>query len=862
MYDYLVDHARKNVWCTPDQDLQYIVQPKRITPRFGMRNKADILYRTVWLPEQNKTFHVFHVGQIHPLLLGLFPSLEKWKNVAENCVEQKMLFDVYNTSGLRLNASDIWYQTQRDRNLVIAVRAPNRTAFNPGEEDLFVRLYTNAYFNSVRSHTQVQAIQVRGGLMSTNADILALQNEIMTLRQRQGAINCFVNGQLTANIDLVSAKPGDDVEFVYDSSIKKVVDLRIGDLTFFDSTLDENGKFLLHYPVDPQMPVMIDFDDDIDAFVWSPTTTDRFRGIYMHRNDKRTLRNVTHRDYAVMVPTVDAIVTTLRGMMPNAPRDDMRIRLNIRNSGWERPLVNEDHRIQELYKLPAALIPRAMNGLDATVEEWQAASLEASTYAYLMQSKWKTFTRTLVDKAYGYNAVAKLLGDTPQIPETVSGTRMITLPYGLRKESTGFEYDAEGKFLLHSAHVDAQLYPVRDSIRTQVVEVLSGYFDYLTNDVYGKNEVPVPEDVDFRCYTCPVVNGMPTNQWTDVTGTNRYLYQDGVVKWAIPANLYPMVRTDKSGLIYNVDVAPYAGNVRFAIRQQVYRNDILLTQNMQVPMRELSIIMNGASLVEGIDYIVKFPEVVIISQRHLRLPYDGPQNIWVRFSGLCDKDLKYRTSEDRGFVAYGRLSHNNRYDVRDDKVTRIVLGGSVKHRSQVKFGEVAGEIIVDDALNGQPYSISDVLVPLRSYSDLDTYEAKKASEVIDRKVSDYLTRFVPKPTYDSPNAIQQKYVLISPFINAVINDLRDGYLDDPRLNAHFSDDVIRQILTPYEPLLAFDPTQPANELDRDFVDIYPHPYEEVIPLHIRKYEFVRRALTLYQMDTWVSVSQFLSIKPL
>ena len=70
MYDYLVNHALKNVWCTPDQDRQLILQPAKITVTNGVWNNVSLLWNVIKLPLQGVRFHVYQVGQLYPELAG------------------------------------------------------------------------------------------------------------------------------------------------------------------------------------------------------------------------------------------------------------------------------------------------------------------------------------------------------------------------------------------------------------------------------------------------------------------------------------------------------------------------------------------------------------------------------------------------------------------------------------------------------------------------------------------------------------------------------------------------------------------------------------------------------------------------
>lgn len=82
--------------------------------------------------------------------------------------------------------------------------------------------------------------------------------------------------------------------------------------------------------------------------------------------------------------------------------------------------------------------------------------------------------------------------------------------------------------------------------------------------------------------------------------------------------------------------------------------------------------------------------------------------------------------DDFGFVEHGFLSNNNRHDIRDDKVLRITLNGSLKDRNDLQFSEGHDGISIVNSLNGQPYQIKDIIVPLKQLVNENTYSLRES----------------------------------------------------------------------------------------------------------------------------------------
>lgn len=855
MFDYLIDHALKNVWCTPDQDLQTIVKPARITGASGVFNHVDVLWRSHTLPIKNTRFHVYQIGQLHPSLMGLFNQDGTWLKMADVCNLQSMIINIYANSGVQMPLSETWYMVTRDKNLIIAVKDQPRIPIKLPEEDLYFRVYSNAYFHSLRSDVAADGVEVRGGTMADTAAIMALQNRWQATWNRNGYTLPYVNGFKVDAINLLTVKPGDVAEFVYDSSIYQMRGESLIDLKTFTSLLDSKQKYLLHTPV-VFGDGTIDYHDDLDFFIAHTDAQGNRKAVYYHRNQPDAVRMVTHQDYSVVVAYVLAYASDQAGW---TNIDTLGIEFYMRKSGYVRPLVNENNRIKELYKLSDEDIVRAMLGVDSVVPAWRAEQLEASAYAEIMRSNAGEITPAMVQAAYGYNAISKLVADTPEFTLPYSGQKIVALPYGLQHRGVGYEYDSEGLLLGWFSHPTGRVYTARD-IRTRLVEMVAGNYDDKPDEAYGEMEVELDPTANYRMYLCPIVGGLPTNVWRDVTGGGEYGIIGNTLTWVVDlTKWYPMVRSDKVILAYNIELMMTDGLLKFSLNQRALRNGQDTKYVMQIPMGELDLFLNGRSLVEGIDYIVQFPEIVILNKEYLIDPAGRTQKIAVRFSGFCNPDLSRDIPDDSGFVQYGLLSKNNRFDIRDDKVMRIVVDGKLYDRSELKFAEMDSGISVNER-NGSPYLIKDIITPLRGLTQDTTYSLRAKSQVIDQQVSDYMTLKIPQPVITAPNVIPALYQLVSPMLCKILYDLKNQVLEDPRLKAHYNDALVLELCKPYEYLLAYDPTQEALGFDERYIVIHPHPLPVVMELDIYYYKFITRVNYLYLRNK-VELSHLIRLAP-
>lgn len=852
MYQFLLDHAIKNVWCTPEQDNQLIFCAHRVTKTTGELNRFKLMNRRVNLPTQGKRFHVFQVGQVQPKMTGLLSlnpqwGIEKWIQFSEAVNTLKLFTNIYTSPGIELPRFKTYYMFTVDRDLIFAVEEDKNYPIQFSEDKIYVRLYTNAYFQSSRADASLEYLHCEGIVVKNTNDILFFQLAYAAYAAKDGYTFAYKNGLLVDGIDLVNIAVNDTVEFIYDSSVKRVVTFTVADLKTFNSTLDSKYKYLLHHT--DALNDTIDFHDDIDIHILHQQAPGRYRGYYYHRNLEDSHRMVTHRDYSIAVDYVNYIAGYLNQAVSATPIDylQLKVQVKIRDSGYQRPLIFDNSRIFELYKLPNPKITQAMVGIDAVVDEWKAASLEASFYTALMREKrFSNINIEMIQKGYGYNSISKLVGDTPTKTVLKSSRQSANLPYNLYENCTVYEYDADGTMLGYHSHSLGNDYECVDN-NARMIEVISGDGSNKPDVTFGTDNIPLPIYDNYRVYSCHYVNGVPDEVWTDVTGSNLYTVVNNTLVWGVSDySQYLMVRTDTKFLAYDIPLLPVAGTLYFTFSELENRTGIYENYMLPVPLGELDIFLNGRSLIRGLDYIVHFPKVYIINKKHLVQPANSTiQNIHVRFTGFCKSDLSLDAIEDYGFVEHGFLSNNNRFDIRDDKVLRITMNGGLKHRDDLLFSELHDGISVVNPINGNPYQIKDIVVPLKQLVNENTYSLRDKSIVIDKKISDYMTIKLPQPLRSTVSSITERYPIISPFICHLVNDMASGQIDSIDMISPLTDNRILEICNPYEFLLKFDPISLENNLNDHYVIIIPHNLDMTINLTIYQYRFLLRVMKLY-----------------
>lgn len=859
-FDYIVDHAIKNVWCTPRQDQQVIIKPARLTRRHGVRKQFQLMWRTVATPDQTSRWHIYQIGGTHPLAFNLFARNYSWVKISEACEAQSMLADLYSVNGYKIPLSDSYYAYSADHNLIIALKVSNKFGIDLNYEDIYLRVYSNAYFDSPRSTGLTDKIRVSGRLINGASDRNILRVSFDAWTAMPGATWLFINGVMYKSWDVNLMPIGSYAEVIHDGSVKKVLELPLADMEMFESRLDETLKYLLHYSGADDGT--IDYQDDIDVYMSAEIGAGINKSLWYNKNNPNAMRNLTHRDYSIVSSYVKRyaeafeLMTVPRGFVDPL---DMKATLYIRHSGYDRDLVFENSRIHELYKMQDLDVQRAMTGIDATVSVWQAANLEAAAYPQVMRSPCCDITNQMVEDAYGYNAISKILADTPSKPYDNNGTQGVDVPYKLQYGCTAYEYDADGLLTGFYQHYVGNFYAIKNA-GTAYVELIAGLGSAFLDEYKGIQAMPLSDRYSYRVYECMSIGGIADNKWKDVTDSGKYVMSKTQFEWTDTSlTSYTMLRSDKRFLARNYALTIEDGLLEFTLQQKVSTGTGVQEQIMQVPMGQIDIFMNGRSLVKDLDYFVEFPRVFIVNKKYLKRPIASmTQDIHVRFVGFSSKDFELVSDGNAGFVEHGMLSNDSKFNLRDDKVLRIIVDGTLCTRDELVFSELTSGVNVTDPLNGVPYLVKDILVPVSSHTTSDTYELRQKAALIDKAVSEYLTLKIPQPPRPAPSAILLRHQLYSPFCNALIMDLINDRLRLPVQTSGYTRQQVLDICKPYEWLLKFDPSQSERAQDLRYVVIHPHGFDYVISLPEKSYQFVRQAIIYYTQDR-VELSQLVMI---
>lgn len=853
MEDILVQYALDNVWCNPRQDDVVIFKPDRITDLNPAFIRLKFMGRDLYLPNYTSPYHVYYLGQINQDLINI-PSyslswqIESWQPFSKIVNQNQTNVSLYTNKGICFPLFRSYYMYTNEGALIVAIENNQKINVNLINDDLYIRLYKNAFFSSQRSAIGDYYIYTEGLVLNTPSQITNLISSMNVHLNNNGYAALYINGYRFSNPSSGDLKIGDIAEYIYDATIHRVERIVLNTLPTFTSTLDGESKYILHSSSNDYNT--IEYHDDLDIDIIARVRNNVYFGSMYPRISDSSIRMLTHRDYSIRSSQISDLINDIQSVFPSDGTPAFEIELKSRYSGYERPLQYNSSMVHELYKLNHTQILESLKGGSGTLDIFTADSLERSPYTTVMQSEQEEITKEQVETMFGYNALSKIFGDNIVKTTDQSGLKIADVPLVFQSGCTVYEYDQTGYYLGYYDFLSGTTYTATNNLCAKV-EFINGKGQLRTSSQYGDNDLQYYPGYSYRVYACDKINGTPTYEWVDITQTNEYVidYNLEKINFTDPNDSrYMMVRDDRFFLSRSLSLSSSNGILTFNIQEEVDRNqgsgyEII---DLEVPGSDFVLFLNGKSLIREIDYFVDYPTVYVINYNDNTQPFSSAlQNIHYRVTGLGQGTIDFGSVFEKGLVNHGYLSDNDNYLVKEDKPLRIVINGALKTIDEVRFSE--DYPTVEDPtnpLNGLPYQIQDTIIQLNNYTITDTYQLRETSKVIDSSVSTYLQNKLPVASRSVLTNIPP-YPVVCPFYSRIVYDLINDIITSSQASLVTLAVDIEALVGVYEYLLEYSPCIPENGMTSNRYQRRPHAYSNVVVLPFAKYNFLLRVIDHY-----------------
>ena len=802
----VVQYVEDNLWGNPEENHQHQVKLVRVTDDYGVSMNYSYMGKWRALPKINTFYHVFSAGGLHPgfwnfrnTMLYRNP-LDRWINLGALCKVRGEQLDLYNAAGFQYSRSHCWVMVTYDGLVLIAVQKLKIYPL-PKTDDFYFRCFTPSLavdYGQVALDETGNPFAYQTLTFEGNSEVALFTARYNFFKSKPGFTGLTHNGAYYdgSPAELI-LQTGDVVEFWHDPTVIRVERYNYSDLKDYYSTLDQQRKVILHPPKQAGDFTLRYFDDN-DYYVVGPNK----RGLYLHRNSESTIRQLTHADVSIADSAVRSAGNHLADL---ADTSKVKILVLVRKTDWEYQWPDEHQRIKYLYRFDDTGIVRAMTGDRATVPEWTADGLESGAVMSLTRSQYPAVRRENSGLALGYNAATRVVSETPVRAPYIPGGRGVDVPATYRKSFSVWEYNADGQLLGFYNKSNALYYsPVNP--QCAMVEFVLGQAGRRLDYIVTKDDVAVDLEYDLRVYTQPwnVNLGQLTGVPRDVTGDSSvYTFVDGKVHWVglDKVNARGLVVSNSACLGYQFQLDHIDHSLSFALTE-IYEPGGLISPT---EFAQVDVWLNGHPLVDQVDWIYKNKSCYIINKEFI---VAGPQTITVRAHGLHETADGPKFETELGFIDGGVIGRFGRYNLRRDRVTRTVINGALYLTDEVPRAETTAPTDLLSELNGKPYMVKHVYCPIKFVEPYQNYPLYDRSREVDRRVSEYMTLWLPKPTPGVVPNLQDKYRLFSPLMNALVNGLINRLITLPSKAAGdtvFTEQSIRDTVNPYLWWLSVDP---------------------------------------------------------
>lgn len=860
MTSALMQFVIDKVWCTPGQDQELILTPKRLHGTSSIFQVLKYLDREIDLPNRSKSWFVYQIGTYYEsqeqLPLGS-PAKKQWEEeiwqpLSKPLTEDNVFTTLFTSKGIVFPLFRSFYMYTREKALLVAIENNSLINADLTTENLYVSFYINAFYNSSRSQGSVDySLKTEGMILSAASDINAINTTIATLTATTGYCWLTINGKRYKKPTENFVSAGDYVEYIYDPTVEKVDSYQLSEMLSYNSALDGEEKRLFHSNLTNYF-TSISFQDDVVIDLLTPISDIGYFGTIYPVSDMKDIRMLTHRDYGLRQSVIETLSETITDLNPSAVATNIIVEFKFRKSGYQRPIYNSTSLVEDLYTFPIAQIPALLTAT-ATFDQFSASWMESSPYIEAMRAEEKEdITDNSSLEALGYNSVAKIYGHSAT-KVTISGSiKSIPIPTNYQTGCTAYEYNISGQLLEFHTSTGSGTY-VATHLNCNMVELIKGIISNYPAARYGTNNVAYNPGYGHRVYACTIISGVPQYDWTDITDTNQYTIDldNNIVSWTNPSDPRFMMLRDDSKFV-GASISPIFINnlMEIDLTETVDRGDGSGSQDipMEVAPSDLTMFMNTRSLVRNIDFFVEFPKVYIANYEYLNQNSNTVnQNIHWRTTGLGSGTTDLEPLLDGGLIKHGFVGTSGHYVPKNDKRYRVTIDGYLKMPNTIKFAQdnISANDDPQNVLNGYIYQVQAYNIGISDIIDTNQEPSRKLSKELDADLINYMDDNFVFPTRGA-QVDQTTYTLVCPFHAKLIDDLINNVFSSSDLNPANSDAMVQATVAPYLHYLNHGPCNPVYGLiNNTSYHIVPHPRNTSVSLgSSNKLTFFTRASNL------------------
>lgn len=848
---FLLTNALDTIWSNPQGDDNVVVKTNKLTTNVGAVGTVYLPFGNIQLPPTGRLYMLVELGAIPANDLGIQTTPFNWTPLRTISTTYNTLILGFSRGRLfSLENSYILFDT--NGNVLIAIDYSTNASVLGLEDDIYFRFYTNIFYNG-NVPTTVQQLKTGTYInsISTQTDYIGFVATVNSLISEStvGPL-IFKNGiYLPAGMPSYTTLLNNDIfDYIYDPFMVDLTTFNLQDMPSFQSTLDSSNKLIASLDTEANNVYVA----DMEFYITGVNSSGIRVGAYYPRLNPNYVRMLTYKDWSIDSALINARLNELENYPDiNQTLTNVQVYVFRRNNNQIDAAILDSNYIPDLMNLPTTVRKQAISGINSTLPIWQAANLEGCPY-----NTWISTNTGYVDTVslYGvysrYAAIAAiervrlLPGNTNwSLPANSGSSGGYLLTYG----ADGFGIN----MINYTAGNDLSQVTYTNGLGVETFYPALGATDPLDIIVWGGVTTPTAVTPGYGVFCYYMKNSVLTYAVYNVDYTITETPTNTTITWSSNIQQYErFVRTANTYIYFTSSFT----HTDFENGIDIYGGREKVND---VGMGVLAVWLNGGYLIEGLDYTVYNGKAYLVSRPFY---WTDPATITIIYAGLPDSSLQHVPQTNWGWVKYGKILNDGKYDLLMYRNKSIYINGAI-----IPLNEVSEkELYVDETnvappapyIDGSPYAIVNT-VQYTSNSDLDTLTPTDVAEKIqDNAVSAYLSTLYPQPINNGIVVIPQKYQLVSPLMDILIKEILNGTITIID-GMSYTNDVILSMVAPYMYLLNVDPS--VLNMDLNFVDINPTWSVGTTDVSIAQYGFLAHVNTLILNNNVVGMNLYLNV---
>ena len=836
MVQYLNEYCFQSVWNSTRSEYRGNFKLTPVSSRLQM-SSFTFDAAVVGLPT-TETFMIYRFPT--SLLQGSFELPDtQWYNFKGIANLYGVLLSVYDLPGHLIPMHRVWLLIPVNSDIAfVAVPKNSMTkCLSAGlSSDLYMTCYRNPRELSESITVYSQAIS-----KSTDADTFKAQCNLHPKYCSYAVLNGVSYPSLS---DLPSVKLNDELDIILDPTITGEYAITVDDTdNGYQSTYYAGHREILHCPksVNPNNYLLT--HDGATLFVRDPQT---HLGVYFHRVDPLSVKQITHND-------LSASRQTVLGFKDSLTAATVEVVVKVRAHASPRTLMSDSAWISDLYLLDDDTIVQMLRGnVDPSLSFWTAAALEQSGYIQLMFTDVDTLDVKKLDtyvSALGYYAVASILSSNVYTGTFVGSDLVVLKPFSqIGYETTALVY-AQGKKISDTRITTTEYNNTQFGIAIANDQQYASGTPVVVRLLDGGSSEPTRFKPQANTATLTVTEDQinvykEINEKTPLSGYNQTrsvsyaLTLPGSGEYSIFGNTdgtYSLVFTELAyGNTYIIPPPRYthkhtedisslvagtdgSGNL-LAPQPLVFTLSTTCLDGTVVPLLgygNVEVYLNGFYLVRDVDYKLE--------------PYYSPKTGALVFTDLVISNASYITSDTSGQT----LEYYVTTDTNPSRDVGYCVDNVLRRSNLVSYWYPrVGTAFVEGVMTP---SLLDCAVYMLSQTDIGNGSLYELKPTYSQMIAEYLSDYTPlkdeatiiaintymkrtSPALPSIVTLSVEHKIFSPFITAIVYDLSQGKIsitDDP------NDDTFVAQFDSYQYLKDRDPTLSAADtrVDRNYISV-------------------------------------------